>query len=236
MVVLHATCLREGFLLWGEAAGEGPRARTTRRQGRKPRILRPYPYDAGADRLMAVLREAGAGIESNGTARRAAAAWLPTCGAAPVPSSPLIAPLAETPAKPELAPWGVDALVLAPQQAVELLCACAGRQTLAPGVAVGRDLAFWAQALPLAGALVAQHQYLPSMAEQDGCCRARWEPILAGVDADRLAEFARAMPPVARAVADSDAAAAPETPASDVLRTFVNTMVDHLVRSAGGRL
>ena len=232
MVVLHASCLHREFLLWGEAAQGNPQVGLARRRGRKPKAPLPYPYDAGAGRLAAALHEAEAGIVADGAARRAAVAWLPTRGSVPIPSSPLIAEPLEGQATPELAPWCVEALVLTPQQAVELLCACAGRQTLAPGVAVGRDLAFWAQALPLAGALVAKHQYLPSVAGEDGSYRACWEPMVAGVDADRMADFAKAMPPVARALTDTEAAVAPETPASDVLRTFVNTMVDHLVRSA----
>ena len=141
MVVLHASCLRREFLLWGEAAQANPQVGIARRRGRKPKGPQPYPYDAGADRLTAALHEVGAGILADAKARRTTVAWLPTCGGVPVASSPLVAEPLESQATPELAPWCVEALVLTPQQAVELLCACAGRQTLAPGVAVGRDLA-----------------------------------------------------------------------------------------------
>jgi len=206
MVVLHASCLSGEFLLWGEAARETPQVGAARRRGRTSNAPQPYPYDAGAGRLSATLREAGAGIEADAKARRTVAAWLPTRDSAAIPSGPLIAELPESPAKPELAPWRIEALALGPQQAVELLCACADRPTLAPGVAVGRDLAFWAQALRLAGALVARHQYLPDIEEQDGSYRACWRPVFAAADADRLAEFARTMPPVARAVAEVEAA------------------------------
>jgi len=72
------------------------------------------------------------------SARRAAVARHPTSVTVPIPSSPLLAEPLDGQATSALPPWCVEALVLTPQQAVELLCACAGRQTLAPGVAVGR--------------------------------------------------------------------------------------------------
>ena len=116
-------------------------------------------------------------------------------------------------AKVALVPWTVRALLLVPGEAIELLCACVGRQTLAPGVVVGRDLAFWAQALRFGGALVARQQYLPALKAQGGRYRACWEPVFAGADADHLVELARVMPAV------------------EALRQFIGEMVDHLVRS-----
>jgi len=157
-------------------------------------------------------------------------AWLPTAGSQPIASSPLIAEPPGSRAKVALAPWTVTALRLSTEQGVEMLCACVGRQTLAPGVIVGGDLAFWTVALRFAGALVARQQYLPGLSEDDGVFRARWDPVLAGPDRERLAKLAKAMPAVSRALG-REAASPPEMPSESVLSAFVGRMLDHLVRS-----
>lgn len=68
--------------------------------------------------------------------------WLPSVNNAPVASSPLIADRQQTQTKTTLAPWAVSALPLSLQQTSDLLCACVGKQVLAPGVVIGNDLAF----------------------------------------------------------------------------------------------
>jgi len=169
-------------------------------------------------------------------ARRGTTAWLPTRESVPIASSPLVAEPPESQGEAGLAPWRVEAMALTPGQAVDLLCRCVERATLAPGVLVGRDLAFWAQALRFAAALVARQQCLPAIEARDGGHRACWEPVFAGADAERLAALARAMPAVARALSAADTEAAPTTPAVEALRQFVGAVVDHLVRStASGR-
>jgi SNF2 family DNA or RNA helicase len=107
------------------------------------------------------------------------------------------------------------------------------RETLIPGVIVGKTLAFWTAVLRCAGALVARQQYLPGAgpgpAGKD--YQARWEPVLAGADANRLATLAKAMPPAARALGRA-ADTPPTLPAATVLTAFLGTLVDHLVRSS----
>jgi hypothetical protein len=125
----------------------------------------------------------------------------------------------------------VAALPLSLPESVDLLCTSVGRQTLAPGVVVGRDLAFAAAALRFAGALVARQQYVPAVEETDGVFRAVWRPVTAGVDADRLAKLARAMPDACRALRHK-ADAPPKTAALPLLSVFVAAIVDHLVRTA----
>jgi len=230
-------------LLWGESPPEGAGARPTARRGSRRRVggaADPYPYGAGSEAVEAAW---GVAVEPRKAARQAATAWLPTLDGAAIASSPLVAdapqraPRAgERSGEAALAAWRVEALALTPGQAVELLCRCAERPTLAPGVLVGRDVAFWAQALRFAAALVARQQYLPTIEARDGGYRACWEPVFAGADAERLAALAKAMPPVARALAAADATAAPATPSAEVLRGFLGAMVDHLVRvAASGR-
>ncbi|MBI3325378.1 MAG: hypothetical protein HYZ81_01560, partial [Nitrospinae bacterium] len=48
-------------------------------------------------------------------------------------------------------------------QTIKLFCASVGKQTLAPGVIIGKDLAFWVVAMRFAGALVARQRFLPGM-------------------------------------------------------------------------
>ncbi len=202
----------------------------------KGRAQAAYPYGAGLEELVSALGAAGVSWnfgnrKAGNTRSQEVTAWLPSRGDLPVPSSPLIAEPPRSRAKVALVPWTVRALLLVPGEAIELLCACVGRQTLAPGVVVGRDLAFWAQALRFGGALVARQQYLPALKAEGGRYRACWEPVFAGADADHLVELAREMPAVARALSGPGAAAPPPLPAVEALRQFIGEMVDHLVRS-----
>ncbi|HAI21459.1 MAG TPA: ATP-dependent helicase [Clostridiales bacterium UBA8153] len=182
-------------------------------------------------------------------------AWLPTRAGQPIPSSPLIAgspwepgeagrPEVDPKTQPHgpevvLAPWTLPALPLTPAQALELLCCAGDRQVLAPGLVVGKDLAFWARALRLAGGLVARQQYLPGLATVPAAgattpvptvYRACWEPVLAGADGDQLLRLARMMPPVARGLSGPAATSPPGIPAVELLRQFTGDMVDCLVR------
>src|SRR5260370_1211374 len=77
-------------------------------------------------------------------------AWLPTVGGRPLASSSLVAEPPENGVKTELAPWTVSVVRLAPEQAVDLLCASVDKATLAPGVVAGKPLAFWVNAMRFA--------------------------------------------------------------------------------------
>jgi len=56
-----------------------------------------------------------------------------------------------------------------------LLGACVGKEMLAPGIIIGRDLAFWTIAIRLAGSLVAREGFLPGLQEIQGSYYAHWE-------------------------------------------------------------
>ncbi|MFZ5452119.1 MAG: DEAD/DEAH box helicase [Thermodesulfobacteriota bacterium] len=111
-----------------------------------------------------------------------------------------------------------------------MLCACVGKELLAPGVIIGKDLAFWAQALRFAGSLAARQRFLPGLQEIEGTYRACWEPVLTGTDSGVAAKLAALMPRVCRALAPG-AASPPVRPVAKVLEDFLGRMVDHLVRS-----
>jgi SNF2 family DNA or RNA helicase len=155
--------------------------------------------------------------------------WLPTVNRQPIASSPLIAEPPASTASPTLAPWQVTVLPLTFAQAVDLLCACRGKDTLAPGVIVGATLGYWADALQWTGALVAREQFLPGIEKADDECRACWKPVLGGPDQQRQTALAQAMPAAGRAL--NGQVAAPDQPADAVLTKFIQGTVDALVRS-----
>src|SRR5262245_22222794 len=217
MLILQAAIDAGSLSVWGECPPDPDRA--------APRS----PFDPDADRL----RDALANVLPKAVlprADRVATSWLPTIDGRPVASSPLIEPRPGGPAA--LAPWQVTALWLPPSVVVELLGQIAGRETLAPGVAVGSSLAFWATALRFAGSLVSRDAYLPGLSETGGVWRALWRPLIAGRDAARFARLTAAMPPAARALGSPGEA--PARSPADVLTAILTDLVDRLVRSAAG--
>ena len=233
MIILHAGIRGGHLLLWGETPSESAAA-PAKRRGRPPttarRILQ-LPYAAGAESLSAMLAEA-TGLSVNHATAETVSAWLPTVDGRPLASSPLIAELPEASGKAKLVPWKIPALGLPTVQAIELLCSCVGGETLAQGVIIGSDLAFWAAAMRFAGRIVARQSFLPSLDLKGSRQRAIWEPVFAGADAQRLARLAAAMPHACRALTDANTNAPPDTPAADVLGAFLAEAVDGLVRSA----
>jgi SNF2 family DNA or RNA helicase len=235
MIVLHASALEGRLFLWGEAPLEATTP-PSRRAGRAASASagRALPYDAGAARLIESLAEAVPDAKPAPREAEARIAWLPTVVGMPVASSPLVAEPPAGGGRPYLAPWGVTTFPLPAARAVELLCACVGRQTLAAGVVVSPTLAYWAEVLRFAGAMVARQRILPGVEREDGAYRARWEPIPTGADAQDLARLARTMPHACRALSrDTWAAMAPA--ASTVLNAVLGDLVDHLVRSSARR-
>ncbi|MCG3162682.1 MAG: RNA polymerase-associated protein RapA [Acidobacteria bacterium] len=237
MIIIHAGFLDYQLWLWGEAPAEtSPEAPA--RRGRKtsakskPKNQNRLPFDAGDERLLAALNEVVSGLKMNKSDVETATVWLPTADGQPVASSSLIAEPPSSKSKAEIAPWAVAAIPLSTAEAVDLLCRCVDRETLAQGVIVGHDLAFWASAMRLSGAMVAREQFLPAIEAIEDFYRARWEPVFAGADAQRAQRLAKTMPQVCRALTSSDAGAPPDAPALSALESFIGEVVDYLVRSA----
>jgi SNF2 family DNA or RNA helicase len=156
--------------------------------------------------------------------------WLPSANDQPVPSSPLIGPAPDSKTPPILAPWTITAVRLSALQAVDLLCACAGRDTLGLGVVIGTTLAYWSQVLRFAGATTAREQFLPSLRADGATYRACWLPVWSGSDRQRLAQLAAVMPAACRAIGTEDTP--PDQPALTVVTAVVENLIDALVRSA----
>jgi hypothetical protein len=232
MIVLHAGLAGRQFLLWGEKPAGAPTAPRARR-GRKPRkpTAQPLPFAATAKDLSAALREALPSRADLSDQPEQGVLWLPTVAGCPVASTPLVAEPPANGAEPALAPWTVTALPLTPDQAIDLLAACLDREALAPGILVGTSLAFWATALRFAGSLAAGEQFLPDVESSGPTWHARWKPVLAGAEGERLLRLAQVMPGACRALGGT-AEAPPDRAAAAVLTDFVALVVDALVRAA----
>ena len=229
MLVLHAGAYGGGISVWAEESSYDDEPVRHETSTRSPR---PYPF-AAAESLGAYLAEALPGLRP---ARRAheVAVWAPTADSGPVASGGVISEPPEPGARIRLAPWTVTAYWLYHDEALDLLCSVMGRRTVAPGVVAGEDVAYWADAVRLAGSLVARQQFLPDLVSEDGSHWAVWTPVLDGADAARFERLAERMPPVARALSEPGGARPDEPPAA-ALRPFVRDMVDQLVRLANYR-
>jgi SNF2 family DNA or RNA helicase len=126
----------------------------------------------------------------------------------------------------------VHALSLTPEEAVQLLCKCRGKGSLAPGVALTQDLVFLADVVRYCGGLVARQQFLPGLKWDGIVWRAVWEPVLVGPDAARVTDLAKRMPASVRCLLKVGARSTQEIPAREVLIGFIAETVEYLVRSA----
>ena len=171
MIILHAGFLANHLCLWGEQPIQtglpiGPKST---RKTKGPETPQPLPFDPGPSGLMSDLVEAGLKPASLKAKTESIIIWLPTLEGKPIPSSPLIAELSdreEQVKKAVIQPWTITGLPLPMGKAVEFLGLCVDRSTLGPGLIIGKDLAFWSQALRFAGALVTRQQFLPTLAEK----------------------------------------------------------------------
>jgi SNF2 family DNA or RNA helicase len=233
MIILHAGVRYGRLLLWGEQPAETA-VTSTKRRGRpatKARRASPLPYAAGADALSAALAAAALDPAVNQAPAETAIVWLPTVEGRPLASSPMIAEPPGPSMRAMMSPWEVATLFVETAQAIELLCSCMGMEILAQGVVVGADLAFWSQAMRFAGSIVARQSFLPSVDLKGPTPRARWEPVFAGADAQRLTRLAAAMPHACRAFRNTEDASPPDTPAVVVLSDFITEVLDQLIRS-----
>jgi len=237
MIILHAAFLEDELLLWGEtseksetSAAKRPRKKSNFRKA--PANGEALCYDAGAEKLLSVLNEIGFDFKGTKKSIRSMIVWLPTVDNQPVPSSPLIGEPPESVRRASLSPWKVSVLRLPPERTAEFLCRCIDKQILIPGVVVGKDSSFWTMALRFAAALVTKGEFLPDVREMDGVSFAHWRPIFSGFGNKTLSKLGNSMPAVARALSRK-AAFLPNISPISLLTSFINVIVDCLVRSAG---
>ena len=231
MIIVHAAPVEDVLHLWCEAppGGEEP---LVPEPGRGLRGVPLHPYDAGLEGAADALSAAGIDLTSVFSEPVLLAAWLPSAGGRPCPSSPLVA---ERPrGRLALKPWAVTGIPLDPDLTIALLSACSGAPVLAPGISVGPDLTFWAAALKLAGALVARERFLPDVHEEGDGWSARWSLVLPADETERLMGWVRQMPPAARALS-LDGRSPPDIPSARCLTGFLGGIVDHVVRTCAGQ-
>ena len=134
VIVLHAGVVDGDLHLWGERSdpNEPEVARSPKRQraATKSNGHDRLRYDAGTQTLTAAMTEAGITTKPAKNQSKSLTAWIPTQADQPVPSGPLVADSPTTDAKTQIAPWLVSAIRLTPEQSVELLCLCLGKQVL----------------------------------------------------------------------------------------------------------
>ncbi|MEV4620988.1 DEAD/DEAH box helicase [Asanoa sp. NPDC049573] len=135
---------------------------------------------------------------------------LPTADGRPLPAS------AEPPADAVLAQWPVQARVVDPAAAFDLL------STLDDDA--GGDLRYLAVVAEYARGLLRRGRLLPALVTEAGTHAARWRPVLTGRDATAFRTLAAAMPPALRA------AGAP--PPGEVLHGLLDAFVDAAARSS----
>jgi hypothetical protein len=106
MIIVHASLYKGQLLLWGERPQNQTVVQTTR-SARRQRVAKPgpYPYDAGIDSLTRSVKDAGIDLDLTADQVEESVVWLPTKGAVPVPSSPLIAEPPTSRLKTKLEPW-----------------------------------------------------------------------------------------------------------------------------------
>ena len=226
MLILHASWQQGLLMLWGEAAPEAVAPKTKRKT--KVRKAETWLYDAGAVRLLQALAEVVDGLNIEADDTQPMTLWLPSHQGQALASSVVIADVPPDLTAPQLSPCSVTALPLATVEAVELLAHCMQRTTLAAGILVGNDLAYWANVLRWAGALTVRQQFMPGVQLAEGNYYARWQPLLTGNEAQRLTQLAQAMPHACRAASDNESA--PDTAALTVLQAALGVFLDHLVR------
>src|SRR5207237_439084 len=133
MLILHAGMIESSFVVWGEApADAAPPAGRSGRPKRQASSAQPSPWNAKPEALLSALTsvlEAAEGQSAPALQSERFVAWLPTLANAPIPSSPLLAPLPEENTPCALTPWQVTGVALSWEQTVALLCACVGKDT-----------------------------------------------------------------------------------------------------------
>ncbi|MGH9718639.1 MAG: DEAD/DEAH box helicase [Bryobacteraceae bacterium] len=207
MIVLHAAFSADQLLLWREP-------------------------DAGKRALAEVFTQLGPEFKYPQRAITNAVAWLPAKDGQPALSSALLdgEPTLETDSRLEA--FSVSIARLSAQQSVQTLAACVGRHMLAPGVMIGKDLAWWTAALRFSASLVMRGQFLPSLDQRGDATASRWRPSFTGPDLGRLGALAKSMPASARALARDNGNEPPCTAAEAVLTSFAAFIVDQLVRES----
>ena len=229
-LILHGSWHAGAFFVWGESSEPA-----LRRRGGKPRIP-PHPHAASPEALRTVLETLVPHRDWTGVSPATRIALLPSAADAPrLPPWLVVAEgVEEAVAELRLSPWRLGGLALDTLSALDLLIALPAGS--ASGREWGADLRYWSLAAKLGLELLAQHKYLPGLAEDDGQYRSVWLPVLSDPqDQARLRALAQAMPPVCRALFSAEDTPAPGNAPSPhaLLDSSLRQLVDRAVRDWG---
>ncbi len=230
MIILHAGVFENDILLWGETPLES--ADLARgKSAKKTSVSNVYPYNAGYKMLAQTLKEVECDCKITKKDSRSMTIWLPAKGRQPIASNSIIDVPSSARRKIGIKPWQVTTIALNTDCLSQLFCRCLGKELLAPGVLIGRDLAYWSIALRYAGSLVAQQKFLPDMIQVEENFRAIWKPVITMDEREKQTVLAKAMPDACRALSLNDSTE-PCISAESVLADFLDKMVDYLVRQS----
>jgi hypothetical protein len=207
---------RDGkFFVWGEA---GPRESS-------PRHL---PFCAKPVRMGRALSQVVDHV-SLPAEFKASTIWIPTIDKKPVGP----AERGFEGASSQIQPWTVSTAILSAESAFYFLDGC-NRNPYAEDrdTKLAPSTRFWGAALRFVAGLALRDRFLPSMTAEGESFHARWKPLIAAPDQDRLRHLARAMPPVARAITPTSVKTPPEDDPAALLSSFVGWMMDVFPRAA----
>ena len=216
---IHSAFRNGRFLVWGEV---DPRKSSPRR----------LPFCAKPVRIRRAISQVvdHADLPAD---FQASTIWLPTIEGKPVGPSERRIENPSAPTAPQIQPWIVSTAILSAESAFYFLDAC-NRNPYAEDrdTKLAPSTRFWGAALRFVAGLALRDRFIPSMTAEGESFHARWKPLIAAPDQDRLRNLARAMPPVARAITPTDAKAPPEDDPVVLLSGFVAWLMDVLPRAA----
>ncbi|RJP32640.1 MAG: DEAD/DEAH box helicase [Candidatus Omnitrophota bacterium] len=222
MIIFHAGFSEIDIHIWGETPIDSTR------ETPPPTV---YLFDAGYKMLAQTLKDLECDCTITKKDSSLMTIWLPTKAGQPIPSSSIIASPSASRRKIEIKSWRVTAIHLNVDCISNLLCRCIGKELLAPGVLIGRDMAYWSVALRFAGGLVAKQKFLPDVVREKNTFRAMWKPVLMPEEREKHTALAKIMPDSCRALTLNDSTA-PCISAESVLSDFLDRTVDYLVRNS----
>jgi len=226
MILIHISYFGNKPVLWAERSSD--EQTVTRKRTTSAAKLRTYPYDAGKDGLK-LLHQTLDDVSVK-ICREKTAAWLPTAGKKPLPSSTLIDSGANSKAKPQIKPWSVTIGEVSMKDLVNILILCDNNRTLAPGIVVGKDVLFLRNVMRFAGSLVAHQHFLPGVHSSGKSFQAQWQPVIIGGDKERFAYLLKTMPAVIYALTDTKRKTPPTKSREIVLLEILTGFVDSFIR------
>jgi hypothetical protein len=212
---LHSAYRNGQFFLWGEVSPRKSSPRHLPFSAKSARIARAISLVTDRADLPAEFK--------------ASTIWLPTIGKKPVGS----AEGADSIKTSKIQPWTVSTALLSSENAFYFLDAC-NRNPCAEDshTKLAPSTRFWGAAVRFVAGLALRDRFIPSMTVEGESFHARWKPLIAAPDQDRLRQLARAMPPAARAITPHEAKTPPEDDPANLLSGFVGWLMDVLPRAA----